>query len=277
MVLLELMLNQGEEWREFDEDIRERRESVRRERDPNEEVLAATVAAEVDFVYELWRGHFPGALERALAVMGELSGGQLESYRAWWNYLGGTAAWLQVQAGDTAAGARAVELFGAAARASKTISWFAELASSQRLEVDLEWDADALRAAERAQEELARLGYNGPGLTRRLEEARELLDAPEAGKFEQGLEKLGLLLGLDARRPAERGAPDGVWLVSDQLAFVLETKSEEHEAGAIGTRTVQQAEGHLVWLHEEGLVHDDACMRCSSLPAWRAQRTRFRT
>jgi len=43
MVLLELMLNQGEEWREFDEDIRERRESVRRERDPNEEVLAATV------------------------------------------------------------------------------------------------------------------------------------------------------------------------------------------------------------------------------------------
>lgn len=89
-----LFLEQGEDAKSVDEDIRNLREDKTRRRDAATEALMNAASKEVGFAYDLWSKDYPAALARAKAVTDTLEGGrETAPYRAWWHYLYGCVAW----------------------------------------------------------------------------------------------------------------------------------------------------------------------------------------
>ena len=258
--LMDIQIQQGEEWLDADEQIREFRDEAILAVDPAAEQLEAAVSDEVAFVYAMWDGDYPRALERATAVVDQLGGDAAAGYRAWWLYQAGSAAWLAHRRfGMQDMVGRARELFARAAATGRGVSWFAELAYGELGEqVELEVGPDDLRAAERVHARLRRLGFNGRGFGRSTNRMRSDLDEADATRFEEGLLQLGRLLGFASDHPGGDNDPDSVWVASDRLALVWEAKSGERADGQIGARTAQQAAGHAAWARDHRNLAADA-------------------
>jgi hypothetical protein len=260
--LLRLFHEQGEEADVADQDIRELREQAQKVSDPVAEALMEAAPKEVSFVYDLWRKDYLGALEKARGVSDALTGGrETAAYRAWWHYLAGSAAWMAGQErNDQDLLAKAREFFGRAARASKSVSWFAELSR----EVDPSVrpspsDIRAARACESVFRTLSGLGFHSRRFDRKMMELAELIGRDDHSSFERGLEIMGRLLGFDSSRPSdEEGAPDGVWLLGDSLAIAFEAKSDEDPGGAISINAVRQTSTHSNWVRNNRHVSTNA-------------------
>jgi hypothetical protein len=97
----------------------------------------------------------------------------------------------------------------------------------------------------------------GGSLRQHADSIVEDLEKTESNSWESALERLGKFLGFDASRPDGNATPDSVWLVSSDLAFVWEAKSEEGP-GEIGARTAQQAAGHITWVRENCPLNEGA-------------------
>lgn len=258
--LLEVLLEHREEWEAAEEDIRRLRDEARRSTDPAAASLEGAVAAEVDFTYAMWDGDYPRALERATAVADELGGEAVASYRAWWLYQAGTAAWMAHKMFSMKGMLpQARELFRRAASTGRAVHWFAELAYGELGEnADVQAAAEDLQAAERVQTRLRRIGFYGKGLTRRAAQLHKLLSGTDSTDWEVGLTQLGCLLGFDASHPRGQNEPDSVWVASESVAFAWEAKSDEDPDGAVGARTAQQAGGHEAWVRANTPVADEA-------------------
>jgi hypothetical protein len=210
----------------------------------------------------MWEGEYLRALQKAGEAADELGGMEVAAYRAWWLYQGGVAAWLADETFDAEGmEAAAREHFTRAAAAGR-IHWFAELAYGKLGGEALgdgqgEFSAGDLAAAERLQHYLATIGFFGGSLRRHTDAIVEDLEKTDSNSWESALERLGKLLGFDASRPDGNATPDSVWLVSSDFAFVWEAKSEEG-AGEIGSRTAQQAAGHIAWVRENCPLNEDA-------------------
>ena len=260
--LVRLFREQGEEADMVDQDIRDLREKAQKIPDPVAGVLMEAAPKEVSFVYDLWRKDYAEALEKARSVSDSLSGGrETAAYRAWWHYLAGSAAWMAGQEQeDQDLLAKARDLFGRAARASRSVSWFAELSR----EVDpgarpSSSDVRTARACESVFQTLSGLGFHGRRFDRKVAELNDLIGKDDSSSFERGLEMLGSLLGFESsRRSDEDGAPDGVWLLGDGLAVALEAKSDETPENAISINTVRQAGTHSNWVGNNCHVATDA-------------------
>lgn len=253
--LLDIMLAHDDEWRDADAQVRELRDAATVEADPAAHSLDESVSFEIDFTYAMWEGEYLRALQKAGEAADELGGKDVAAYRAWWLYQGGVAAWLADETfGADGMKAAAREHFTRAAAAGRSVHWFAELAygelGGEALgEGEGEVSAGDLEAAERLQHHLATIGFFGGSLRQRADSIMEDLKKTDSNSWESGLERLGKFLGFDSSRPDGNAAPDSVWLVSSDCAFVWEAKSEEGD-GEIGTRTAQQAAGHITWVRE---------------------------
>jgi hypothetical protein len=258
--LMRIFYERGEDAAAAEQEILRLRSEMSVAEDPAARTLMEVANTEVDFVYALWRKDYASALENALRVSDALGGDDTAGYRAWWYYLGGSAAWLGGQEGaDDSSLVKARELFGRAARLSKSISWFAELSrETSPDERPLPEDVYTVRACESVHEALVRLGFSGKSFGQRMTELVSLLARRDSGAFERGLQMLGDLLGFDARRPEGKGAPDGVWLLTDHLAVALEAKSDEDPEGAVSLNTVRQAVTHPAWVENHCRISTDA-------------------
>lgn len=258
--LLGVIFEHGEEWRDAEEQIRRLRDEARRGTDPAAASLEAAVEGEVDFTYAMWDGDYPRALERATAIADQLGGEAVASYRAWWLYQAGAAAWMaheRFAMQEMLPQAR--DLFRRAAATGRAVHWFAELAYGKLGdEAGLEVAAEDLQAAERIQDRLRAIGFYGSGLNRRGATLRRRLQGCDSTDWEQGLTQLGNLLGFDASHPGGQNDPDSVWIASENRAFVWEAKSEEDPNGAVGARTAQQAAGHERWARRHQPLTDGA-------------------
>jgi hypothetical protein len=258
--LLEVLLEHGSEWQDAEAQIRELRDEATRAADPSATALAAAVSSEVDYTYAMWDGDYPHALERALDVVDKLTGDTVASYRAWWLYQAGAAAWMAHSAfGMSEMLPQARDQFRRAMATGRALHWFAELAYGELgSEVEMPSASEDLLAAERIQDRLRSIGYHGSGLRRRSATLERRLDSTDHVLWEEGLEQLGALLGFDATHPGGTNDPDSVWIVSDRLAIAWEVKSEEEPSGEIGARTAQQAAGHERWVRANRAVRTDA-------------------
>lgn len=102
------------------------------------------------------------------------------------------------------------------------------------------------------------MGFNGKKFDQRTEELLNFVGQRGTSAFERGLGLLGGLLGFDAMRPNKEGDPDGVWLLTDRLAVVLEAKGEETPEHAVSLATVRQAVTHLNWVRNRCRVSSAA-------------------
>jgi DEAD/DEAH box helicase/Helicase C-terminal domain len=255
--LLDTFYAQKQDWLDAEEDIRQRREGKKRVPDAVAVKLAAIVAAEVDYVYALWRRDYAAALQRATTVSDGLAGAEFEGYRAFWYYMGGIAAWLLAeQAGDASQKGRAKELFERASKASKSIPWFAELAALATVAPAADDVAEGL-VGEAVYSQLADLGFVGARFEERMNAFEQGLASPEATPFETALSDLGRFLGWNAYKPAGSAKPDSVWVMSDRLALPVEAKSDEKPGNSVSVRTVRQALTHATTVKADGIIASD--------------------
>lgn len=258
--LLAVLLEQGDEWHDADEEIRRLRDEAQRRTDAAAAALQDAVSHEVDFNYAMWGGDYPKALERAIAVADALSGEPAAAYRAWWLYQAGAAAWLAHETfGMSGLLAQARELFRRAAATGRAVHWFAELAYGELgEEANLALAPHDLQVAERVQAFLRSVGFYGGGLGRRSAKLRHRLQDSQSTPWEEGVTQLGKMLGFDATRPGGHNDPDSVWIASAEMAIVWEVKSNEDPTGAVGARTAQQAAGHETWVRSRRSLGENA-------------------
>ena len=238
-------------WEAADQWIRDARDSYPQMEDKVAQTFMENVKDEMDYATAMWVGDYQRALEKARSCADRLGGNAYADYRAWWYYLAGSAATLSA-AKDNLAHLSGVagELFDRACGASPRATWFRENARLVNLEVSeqpFEYEA-LLRAAEAIERRIHQIGVVGAGFESEAKVMAEQLDDAEATPFEQGLERLGLWLGIDATRPSGAGVPDGVWSFSEEAVIALEAKSGEKPAGPISLATAREAQGHINWV-----------------------------
>jgi hypothetical protein len=248
--LTELFLNRDVAWNEAESDITKRRDEAINPPPPYVSVLRDVVHLEVEYQYDLWRGDYEAALDKATKISDKLSGVELASYRALWNYFAGCAA---LQLGNLTNKQDLIQTasdrFTRASQAVRTVSWFAGLAHqiTAKPTGDSQSDYLTVLAAEATNDYLTTLGTVGARFDKAMAEYEALIRDNDASKFDRGLAELGKMLGFDADKPDGKGVPDSVWRINGERVLLFEAKSEEAPQDKISIRTCREAQGHAKW------------------------------
>ncbi|GAB4208231.1 MAG: hypothetical protein Fur006_66900 [Coleofasciculaceae cyanobacterium] len=124
---LRILIEHKEDWNVADEDIVSRRDLLQKDKLPAMEKLMAAVPHEVKYQYALWNSNFEAAVDECRAVLTSLNGDDVRGYRAFWNYLAGSAAWIAAQNGITSMESVARDNFKRAASAAELLAWLSGL------------------------------------------------------------------------------------------------------------------------------------------------------
>ena len=246
-------------WERVDQWIRDERESYVKQEDDADQTLIANVSDEIDYAEAMWVGDFQRALSKARECADRLSGDALAEYRAWWYYLAGSAAGLSYSR-DNASHLRVAsnELYGRACAAAPRTTWYRQafrLIGSVAMEQPVD-DPLLLTVSENIERRLQEVGVAGAGFERDAQVMLDQLNSADATTFEQGLDRLGYWLGVEAARPKGRGVPDGMWSFADGTMVAFEAKSNEQPSGPISLSTARQAQGHINWVKSDMHVND---------------------
>lgn len=237
--------------------VLEAKENLTRVPDDCASALAAAVAAEVDYTYEMWQADYEAAHRSARSVIDALQGGsELKPYLSLWFHQAAVAAFLQwkVTDQDVFRGLCVQHIEGALAT-SRGVRWYSRIKSMLAGQLDIEAEErDAIAPwFEKVDALLSRWGTRGPKYASRLAEVEARIKGTAAPPFEEAMKSLGLMLGADAHRQNVKGAPDGVWVFED-YSVVIEAKSDADPDGAISYDVVRQARMHEERARKDGLI-----------------------
>jgi DEAD/DEAH box helicase/Helicase C-terminal domain len=257
--LLDSFLDQDNDWRGADADIRARVQDATRATPPDSAVLAASAASEVRAWRDLWRGDLDMAIDAACAAAARLTSEELRSYRALWLYF--AASWAAERATDTQdeVDARfAREMKRDLERCARTLSFVPRVAVADPAPAP---GAEYALRADRAAQALLRLQPRGRIFEPRMAEFLERVQDDAATPFELGLQTLGELLGFESVRPNEQADPDGIWRDEERQWFLFEAKTEVQAGRAIDAHQVRQASSHKTWtLNRYGWPQPEAAL-----------------
>jgi len=198
---------------------------------------------EVNFSKALWEGNYSKAYEIARSATDEVNGPELSGYCAWWFYLGAIAAHLLKDLDSELDCLKRARSIGVNAGfidhilRKRTESENTEKAGDiSDIQVESIWNR------------IEHFGWHGHKFGRSVKKMKNGLSSlTEPTQYHIGLELLGQWLGAEAIRSTEDGAPDLVWIFSDQC-FTFEAKSNKKPEGRLYKKDVQQAKGHPDWL-----------------------------
>lgn len=253
--LAALFLSRHPDWEAIESDLRGLREAAAT-RAPNKAsmLLSQIVENEIEFGYRMWKGDYTGAAEVGVSIIDATTDPVLKLHRAYWAYQTGAAYWHAFKThGARQHEGLATRHFEIAIGSANLVPWYA------RLPVGAEpagGGPNAGAAVEAVVELLVGLGQRGRKFEAYLAALEHGIASRISPDYEQGLEKVGRLLGWRANFPNRDGAPDSVWWIGDQ-AISLEAKPAEVKTGGISQRTLLQARGHIDWMRGEvpGLAH----------------------
>lgn len=255
--MLKSFFDKDEEWNLAEQDIVGLRDLENPADSTITNILANTVADEVDFSYCLWSGNYKEAVKHGNAVTDKLTDSRLSAYRALWFYFTGYAAYATSR--DNHEFAKVAEkLMSRAVQTCRTVSWFASALRSMLPSDKLRSVASELEtiATEAIADVLQDMGSSGPGFVRKMDEVNRLLQEKDYSKFDRGMLELGRLLGFTSWKPDSLAAPDCVWQLGNDVAYLLEGKSEASPEGPISVDDCRQASGHLKWASAEQKLKD---------------------
>ncbi len=243
----------GEDWQKSDVErvISADRDRRQKAQDPSATALELTAREEIACMRELWRGDYERALELSRAVVDQLEGDAVRSYRAWWYYISGDIAMLlHDSTRDTQLVATARDCFERASRCCLNASWFARagrLCQVQVAQIDASDEALA-RAVESVRRLLVKWGSYGSNFETSGTQVATDLHATDHKQFHRGLRGLGEMLGFETETPPGEAAPDCIWTLSPFEIIVHEAKSEQTPDHPIGARDIRQAASHQEWI-----------------------------
>lgn len=248
---LKLFLEHGDDWSDAEENIIELRSNMKQETLPGTEELREAVASEVKYQYCLWSDDFSGALEHCRKVLGNIESPSLRGYRALWNYLAGSAAFMgYMENGTNGYEAFSQNYFREASKAAPNVPWLNKLTSFHKEKNDQDFaDDKTLAVVERMERVLDKLGVRHDG--KFAEREKEILDgilSNDSKCFETAQVKLGELLGYESGNRETNGAPDPWWQVDETLCFIFEDHSGATESSSLHVDKARQAATHKNWV-----------------------------
>lgn len=244
--------DQTQDWHDAGEvPIQSLRADARQSAVEGADELSAGVRSEVDYQDRIWAGDYEGALRAARDVLAALKGPKLGGYRALWNYLAASAAYLATRLDGRQLENVSKDFFWAAARETSGITWLKSLSRYSRPEAvaaDQAINDDAI--VERLETVVEDIGTASETRLVKLEkEIREGLRQAAKGPFERGHESLGRLLGYKAGNRETPGAPDPWWIVDDTLCLIFEDHSDA-KSSALDVSKARQVSSHPNWVRQ---------------------------
>lgn len=257
---LSLFLKRGEEWQQVEENILEIREESSQLLLPGTDCLRMAVKHEVKYQYYLWNSDYVNALSECRLVLEKLTDSSLKGYRALWNYLAGSAAYLASETGQEDYKSQARQYFAEAAKGTSAIPWLNQLKSfhSDTASVDDSSDKD-LVLIERMESIIDGLGIqNDRKYTTREKQILDGILANAKESFEPAQVLLGELLGYISGNKETSGAPDPWWQVDSDFCFVFEDHSNANSTSSLDVTKARQAASHPNWIRKYLEISDNA-------------------
>lgn len=247
--LIDLFFKQGAEWKEQENQIKTIRQGCTISNDKHSKTLMSVVNEEVNFQYSLWRGDYTNALDSAQKIVDQLSGNEFKGYRGLWYYFVGCSAWQLSRSSPNKGFEKLVkDNFERAVSCIDTSSWFSDVVLPSGVDIITDKFSNVnIYSVEQIQEKITDFGNTGPAFEMKMNEIREFIYSDTPGKFEEGLTKVGALLGFDANHPTDNAAPDNIWQITDSLLIIFEAKSDETKKDGISVTTCREAKGHYDW------------------------------
>lgn len=245
---LKIFLDNGAEWEEANSDIVALRDSMVEENLPGIEELGKVVEFEVQYQKRMWQGDWEEALKQCEIVLSIIKHPDLRGYRAIWNYLAGSAAWLNENS------SKAREHFKVAKETAPGIPWLVLLSKYQLEETQTAPENTHLwKQIERVEMMLSNLGMSHSRKYDNFE--KEIIEGLGGkGSFEHAHRLLGELLGFESKKVETDASPDPWWVVDD-ICFVF----EDH-AGAtsdvLDATKARQVATHPNWIREHAELND---------------------
>ena len=255
--MLKSFFDKDESWTVAEQNIVELRESEDMPDSTVTDILANIAVDEINFSYCLWSGRYKEAVKHGNMVTDKLTDSRLSSYRALWFYFTACAAYVASK-DDSEYAKVAEKLMSRAIQTCKTVSWFANALRSMLPPNKIRSVASELEtmATEGIADALQDMGSSGPGFMKKMEEVDKLLGQKNHSKFDRGMMELGLLLGFASWQPDSPAAPDCIWQLGNEVAYLLEGKSEASPDGSVSVEDCRQASGHLKWASAQQSLKD---------------------
>jgi len=254
-----IFLEQGDDWKDADDDIASlRQESVQKKIDGSD-VLASVAKKEVQLQYDLWNKNYTEALDLAKSILGLLEKSDLDGYTGFWRYYTGYIYYLLKIQKNENIGRDVSEYFSEASKKITSVNWLGRLANQySQNKIVLEDNSQIQRQVSNIVSMFASLG-----ITHNAKfdiEINKILDYTANGKaekFEQAQCALGELLGFKAGKEETDASPDPWWILSNKFVVVFEDHSDARKTGALGANKARQAISHGNWLREKLNLSED--------------------
>jgi hypothetical protein len=263
---LEIFLEHEDAWGAAEEDIIALRNDSQQAKLPGVEKLGNAVLHEVRYQYALWRRNFEQAFQECRAVITQLSGDDVQGYRAFWYYLAGSTAWIAAANGSATMESLARDNFKRASSTTEGVTWLFELTRLTQ-EENQENQVNEARLAAVIETLATRLSELGIVNDKKFEaEVKEIIQSlsrtsgseADSKAFENGHEKLGRLLGYEAGNSSADAAPDPWWIAGDDFCIVFEDHSTEGHGNPLGANKVGQASRHPTWIKKNVPLRNNA-------------------
>lgn len=258
----EIFLANGKPWEQANQMIVEARAKAHQEPLPAIDGLTNAVQWEIDYQEAMWRRDFSGAVGAAERILGILDSPELRGYRALWNYLAGSAAYLGHQEGINNFDAKARHYFSTAYKSAPGISWLSRFARAQTPDAIKESPEDIalLQQVERIGAELSRLGSTHDRTYAKLEQSISE-GLKNHATFEVAQTELGKLLGFISGKTESEGSPDPWWICGNQC-IVFEDYVNTTEDGELDVTKARQASSHPDWMR----LNVPSSLQCAITP-----------
>lgn len=257
---IKTFLEQGDAWKEVDQDILGLRAKKTQTSFPGIGELQASVPHEVDYLYSLWSGDLEGARDACDRVLESLKAPAVRGYRAWWNYCAGSVCWAALKKGVAKFEVPARKYFREAAYDARFVSWLSDLAIAYGGPGESSEPAPpaVTKMLERIEDRFLEIGT--ASLRKYTAEEKLILDGlttGDAAQFEEAQRRLGLLLGFVSGNSDEQGAPDPWWKIDSRSCLVFEDHSDAKAGSTLDAKKARQVALHPNWLREKQVVSDD--------------------
>jgi len=251
---MKLFEKQGDEWREAENAIYRKRNSMEQEPILGSFELSNAVSHEVDYQYQMWNRDYEEAVKSAQLAINKLSGGsELNGYRGFWNYLAAVAAFLaHKEFGLVEYDQKSRHFLNEASKCSRAISWLRKLSTAVpgHGQVVTEWDENLVSNIERLEEVFVGAGVsNTIRFEKELAEIEDGLKKNDAKTFERAQQRLGEYLGFVSIKSPEDGAPDPYWISNGKVCFVFEDYTDNSN-DQIPIIKLRQSGSHTSWIKE---------------------------
>jgi hypothetical protein len=256
---LKLFLEQGSEWQEAGEaQIQSLRSETNQHPMEGAAELAQAAPLEIAYQERMWNGDFEGALTTARRVASILRSDVVRGYRALWNYLAASAAYLATHIDGRNLDSTSKDLYWAASRETSGIAWLKRLSQYSAAPSDTGASPIDDPIVERMEIFLDDMGAAADNKLVRFEkQLRDGLAQTTKGPFEKAHEMLGRMLGYDAGNKETPGAPDPWWIVDDKLCLIFEDHSDA-KSPSLDVTKARQVASHPTWVRANLSLSPDA-------------------